>query len=80
MAGSILIRVDSSPAIGAGHMARCRSLAQGFVDRGGKVTFATAQALPGTAELLLPAVADFIVELDIANGRIVARGIEELLP
>ncbi len=52
MAGSILIRVDSSPAIGAGHMARCRSLAQGFVDRGGKVTFATAQALPGTAELL----------------------------
>ena len=34
----------------------------------------------GPAELLLPAVADFIVELDIANGRIVARGIEELLP
>ncbi len=52
MAGSILIRVDSSPAIGAGHVARCRSLAQGFVDRGGKVTFVMASALPGTAELL----------------------------
>jgi len=33
----------------------------------------------GPAELLLPAVADFIAELDIANGRIVAQGIEELL-
>jgi len=52
MAGSILIRVDSSPAIGAGHVARCRSLAQGFVDRGGKVTFVMTNALPGTAELL----------------------------
>ena len=52
MAGSILIRVDSSPAIGAGHLSRCRSLAQGFADRGGKVTFVMSDALSGTAELL----------------------------
>lgn len=53
-AEGLLIRADASPKIGAGHVMRCRALAQAWRSsaRGGPVTFAMAPGAPALEALL----------------------------
>ena len=67
MTGTLLVRTDSTTAIGTGHIMRCLALAQGWQDAGGDVTFAVARL----GDALHRRLADenvAIVELDAPPG------------
>jgi UDP-2,4-diacetamido-2,4,6-trideoxy-beta-L-altropyranose hydrolase len=49
---TLLVRCDTSVAIGTGHAMRCLALAQAWQDAGGRTVFAMAQATPAVEERL----------------------------
>ena len=49
---TLLVRCDSSVAIGTGHAMRCLALAQAWQDAGGRAVFAMAEATPAVEERL----------------------------
>lgn len=67
MTGTLLIRADSTTAIGSGHVMRCLALAQGWQDAGGDVTFAAA-SLGDTLRRRLADEDVAVVELDAPPG------------
>ena len=67
MTGTLLIRADSTAAIGSGHVMRCLALAQGWQDAGGNVTFAAA-SLGDTLHRRLVDEGVAVVEVDAPPG------------
>jgi UDP-2,4-diacetamido-2,4,6-trideoxy-beta-L-altropyranose hydrolase len=50
--GTLVVRADTSVAIGTGHVMRCLALAQAWRDAAGRVVFATNDLSPGIEQLL----------------------------
>jgi len=50
---TLLIRADGNEIIGAGHLMRCFSIAQGFMREGGKVVLLTVPGLPAIEERMI---------------------------
>ncbi|GAB4257794.1 MAG: UDP-2,4-diacetamido-2,4,6-trideoxy-beta-L-altropyranose hydrolase [Deferrisomatales bacterium] len=49
MAGTLLLRADAGPGIGAGHLMRCLALAQAWGEAGGRAVLAAAELAPALA-------------------------------
>jgi UDP-2,4-diacetamido-2,4,6-trideoxy-beta-L-altropyranose hydrolase len=65
--GTLLIRADSSVAMGTGHAMRCLALAQAWQDAGGKTVMAMAEATPATEDKLRREHVE-VARLDVAGG------------
>ena len=63
----LVIRADASTAIGTGHVMRTLALAQAWLDKGGKVVFASAE-LPDALQRRLTAEGLLTHQLDVEPG------------
>ncbi len=67
VSSTLLIRCDASVAMGTGHAMRCLALAQAWLDAGGNVSFAMADATPALEVRLRIEGAD-VVRLPVPPG------------
>ena len=57
-APTLLIRADSSPEMGAGHVMRCLAMAQAWQDSGGKVVWGGASQIPAVGKRIVAECAE----------------------
>lgn len=71
--GTLLIRADGGPDIGAGHLMRCLALTEAWRQRGGAVLIVTAPLPDGLARRVANAGAEsLVVDRDADDGRSLA--------